>query len=151
MLEVEESQEGEGAEKGDGEALRGYCAGYIVLFSLLGLFLHSLALSASVCFLRFIFNPSADGWEEASISDGDEDGEWVDVHHSSDEETSTIVRMLCLYGRWCLGVVWLSQHTGSMYSFQTGRITIKYFVNPEMWRQYRTVKSFKGEILYHQV
>ena len=44
MLEVEESQEGEGAEKGDGEALRGYCAGYIGLFSLLGLFLHSLAL-----------------------------------------------------------------------------------------------------------
>ncbi|XP_056433867.1 protein SDA1 homolog isoform X1 [Gadus chalcogrammus] len=53
VLEVEESQEGEGAEKGD-----------------------------------------ADGWEEASISDGDEDGEWVDVHHSSDEETSTIAEKL---------------------------------------------------------
>uniref|UniRef100_A0A8C5CD46 Protein SDA1 n=1 Tax=Gadus morhua TaxID=8049 RepID=A0A8C5CD46_GADMO len=35
-----------------------------------------------------------DGWEEASISDGDEDGEWVDVHHSSDEETSTIAEKL---------------------------------------------------------
>lgn len=29
-----------------------------------------------------------DGWESASISDGDDgDGEWVDVHHSSDEGT----------------------------------------------------------------
>ncbi|XP_054468221.1 protein SDA1 homolog [Anoplopoma fimbria] len=28
-----------------------------------------------------------DGWESASISDGDEDGEWVDVHHSADEGT----------------------------------------------------------------
>ncbi|KAJ0013022.1 hypothetical protein NQD34_017356 [Periophthalmus magnuspinnatus] len=29
----------------------------------------------------------SDGWESASISDDDEDGEWVDVHHSSDEDT----------------------------------------------------------------
>uniref|UniRef100_A0A672YCZ5 Protein SDA1 n=1 Tax=Sphaeramia orbicularis TaxID=375764 RepID=A0A672YCZ5_9TELE len=29
-----------------------------------------------------------DGWESASISDDDEDGEWVDVHHSSDEDTA---------------------------------------------------------------
>lgn len=35
-----------------------------------------------------------DGWEEASISDDDEDGEWVDVHHSSDEETGAIVEKL---------------------------------------------------------
>ncbi|KAJ3605425.1 hypothetical protein NHX12_027472 [Muraenolepis orangiensis] len=35
-----------------------------------------------------------DGWEEASISDDDEDGEWVDVHHSSDEETVAMVEKL---------------------------------------------------------
>ncbi|XP_020780860.1 protein SDA1 homolog [Boleophthalmus pectinirostris] len=29
----------------------------------------------------------SDGWESASISDDDEEGEWVDVHHSSDEDT----------------------------------------------------------------
>ncbi|XP_051794537.1 protein SDA1 homolog isoform X2 [Acanthochromis polyacanthus] len=34
-----------------------------------------------------------DGWESASISDDDEDGEWVDVHHSSDEDTAEVVRM----------------------------------------------------------
>lgn len=33
-------------------------------------------------------NEDEDGWESASISDdNDEDGEWVDVHHSSDEDT----------------------------------------------------------------
>lgn len=32
-------------------------------------------------------NEEEDGWESASISDDDEDGEWVDVHHSSDEDT----------------------------------------------------------------
>lgn len=32
-----------------------------------------------------------DGWESASMSDDDEDGEWVDVHHSSDEDTGEIV------------------------------------------------------------
>lgn len=33
-------------------------------------------------------NEDEDGWESASISDeDDEDGEWVDVHHSSDEDT----------------------------------------------------------------
>lgn len=33
-------------------------------------------------------NEEEDGWESASISDEeDEDGEWVDVHHSSDEDT----------------------------------------------------------------
>ncbi|KAK7896519.1 hypothetical protein WMY93_021844 [Mugilogobius chulae] len=30
---------------------------------------------------------ASDGWESASISDDDEEGEWVDVHHSSDEDT----------------------------------------------------------------
>lgn len=34
-----------------------------------------------------------DGWESASISDDDEDGEWVDVHHSSDEDTGEVVRV----------------------------------------------------------
>lgn len=32
-----------------------------------------------------------DGWESASLSEEDEDGEWVDVHHSSDEEQQAIV------------------------------------------------------------
>lgn len=32
-----------------------------------------------------------DGWESASMSDDDEDGEWVDVHHSSDEDAGEIV------------------------------------------------------------
>lgn len=27
-----------------------------------------------------------DGWETASEEDDDSDGEWVDVHHSSDED-----------------------------------------------------------------
>lgn len=31
-----------------------------------------------------------DGWESASLSEEDEDGEWVDVHHSSDEEQQAI-------------------------------------------------------------
>ncbi|XP_031173679.1 protein SDA1 homolog [Sander lucioperca] len=36
-----------------------------------------------------------DGWESASISDDDnEDGEWVDVHHSSDEDTGEVVEKL---------------------------------------------------------
>ncbi|KAM9841135.1 protein SDA1 homolog [Aulostomus maculatus] len=35
-----------------------------------------------------------DGWESASISDDDEDGEWVDVHHSSDEDTGEAVEKL---------------------------------------------------------
>lgn len=35
-----------------------------------------------------------DGWESASISDDDEDGDWVDVHHSSDEETGEMVEKL---------------------------------------------------------
>lgn len=34
-----------------------------------------------------------DGWESASISDDDEDGEWVDVHHSSDEDAGEMVRL----------------------------------------------------------
>lgn len=38
-----------------------------------------------------------DGWESASMSDDDEDGEWVDVHHSSDEDTGEIVSGCCLY------------------------------------------------------
>ncbi|XP_049595008.1 protein SDA1 homolog [Syngnathus scovelli] len=35
-----------------------------------------------------------DGWESASVSDQDEDGEWVDVHHSSDEDTTEVAEKL---------------------------------------------------------
>ncbi|XP_071751095.1 protein SDA1 homolog [Centroberyx gerrardi] len=35
-----------------------------------------------------------DGWESASISDDDEDGEWVNVHHSSDEEAGEMAEKL---------------------------------------------------------
>ncbi|XP_029921931.1 protein SDA1 homolog [Myripristis murdjan] len=35
-----------------------------------------------------------EGWESASISDDDEDGEWVDVHHSSDEDTGEMAEKL---------------------------------------------------------
>lgn len=37
-----------------------------------------------------------DGWEIASMSEGDEDedGEWVDVHHSSDEDTTEMEEKL---------------------------------------------------------
>ena len=60
---------------------------------------HFLGLNyvSTVCLI--LLNSSTDGWEEASISDGDEDGEWVDVHHSSDEETSNIVSIqsLCVW------------------------------------------------------
>ncbi|XP_047227895.1 protein SDA1 homolog [Girardinichthys multiradiatus] len=35
-----------------------------------------------------------DGWESASISDDDEDGEWIDVHHSSDEDTGEVAEKL---------------------------------------------------------
>ncbi|XP_041826776.1 protein SDA1 homolog [Melanotaenia boesemani] len=35
-----------------------------------------------------------DGWESASISDDGEDGEWVDVHHSSDEEAGEVAEKL---------------------------------------------------------
>ncbi|XP_007558948.1 protein SDA1 homolog isoform X2 [Poecilia formosa] len=35
-----------------------------------------------------------DGWESASISDDDEDGEWVDVHHSSDEDAGEVAEKL---------------------------------------------------------
>ncbi|KAM9734617.1 protein SDA1 homolog [Menidia menidia] len=35
-----------------------------------------------------------DGWESASISDDDEDGEWVDVHHSSDEDVGEVAEKL---------------------------------------------------------
>uniref|UniRef100_A0A671VA32 Protein SDA1 n=1 Tax=Sparus aurata TaxID=8175 RepID=A0A671VA32_SPAAU len=34
------------------------------------------------------------GWESASISDDGEDGEWVDVHHSSDEDTGEVAEKL---------------------------------------------------------
>lgn len=37
-----------------------------------------------------------DGWESASISDDDEDGEWVDVHHSSDEDAGEMVSLAWL-------------------------------------------------------
>ncbi|XP_067106261.1 protein SDA1 homolog [Osmerus mordax] len=35
-----------------------------------------------------------EGWESASISDGGEDGEWVDVHHSSDEGAGEMAEKL---------------------------------------------------------
>uniref|UniRef100_A0A3P8WR27 Protein SDA1 n=1 Tax=Cynoglossus semilaevis TaxID=244447 RepID=A0A3P8WR27_CYNSE len=35
-----------------------------------------------------------DGWESASMSDDDEDGDWVDVHHSSDEDTGEVAEKL---------------------------------------------------------
>lgn len=45
------------------------------------------------CFTLNYFPPT-DGWENASISDDDEDGEWVDVHHSSDEDTGEVSEKL---------------------------------------------------------
>lgn len=41
----------------------------------------------------FVLFYITDGWESASISDDDEDGEWVDVHHSSDEDTGEVVSL----------------------------------------------------------
>ncbi|XP_023600585.1 protein SDA1 homolog isoform X3 [Myotis lucifugus] len=35
-----------------------------------------------------------DGWESASLSEESDDGEWVDVHHSSDEEQQEIAKKL---------------------------------------------------------
>lgn len=35
-----------------------------------------------------------DGWESASMSEDDEDGEWVKVHHSSDEDQTEVVRII---------------------------------------------------------
>ncbi|XP_034048282.1 protein SDA1 homolog [Thalassophryne amazonica] len=35
-----------------------------------------------------------DGWETASISDDNKDGEWVDIHHSSDEDTGEVAEKL---------------------------------------------------------
>ncbi|XP_077441696.1 protein SDA1 homolog isoform X2 [Vanacampus margaritifer] len=35
-----------------------------------------------------------DGWESASVSDEDEDGEWVDIHHSSDEDMTEVAEKL---------------------------------------------------------
>ncbi|MEE6460410.1 hypothetical protein FKM82_000958 [Ascaphus truei] len=35
-----------------------------------------------------------DGWENASLSDDDEDGEWIDVHHSSDEEQQEVAEKI---------------------------------------------------------
>ncbi|CAH2301491.1 SDA1 homolog [Pelobates cultripes] len=35
-----------------------------------------------------------DGWESASLSDDDEDGEWIDVHHSSDEEHQEVAEKI---------------------------------------------------------
>lgn len=37
-----------------------------------------------------------DGWESASMSEDDEDGEWVNVHHSSDEDQTEVVRIIPL-------------------------------------------------------
>lgn len=38
----------------------------------------------------------ADGWESASMSEDDEDGEWVNMHHSSDEDQAEVVRIIPL-------------------------------------------------------
>ncbi|XP_043078099.1 protein SDA1 homolog [Puntigrus tetrazona] len=35
-----------------------------------------------------------DGWESASMSEDDEDGEWVNVHHSSDEDQTEVTEKL---------------------------------------------------------
>ncbi|KAM8808232.1 protein SDA1 homolog [Eudromia elegans] len=35
-----------------------------------------------------------DGWESASLSEEDEDGEWIDVHHSSDEEQQEVAEKI---------------------------------------------------------
>ncbi|KAJ8286649.1 hypothetical protein GJAV_G00041560 [Gymnothorax javanicus] len=35
-----------------------------------------------------------EGWESASMSEDDEDGEWIDVHHSSDEEQGEVSERL---------------------------------------------------------
>ncbi|XP_065821568.1 protein SDA1 homolog [Labrus bergylta] len=35
-----------------------------------------------------------DGWESASVNEDDEYGEWVDVHHSSDEDTTEMAEKL---------------------------------------------------------
>ncbi|KAK9955080.1 hypothetical protein ABG768_014985 [Culter alburnus] len=35
-----------------------------------------------------------DGWESASMSEDDEDGEWVKVHHSSDEDQTEVAEKL---------------------------------------------------------
>lgn len=37
-----------------------------------------------------------DGWESASMSEDDDDSEWVNVHHSSDEDQTEVVRILSL-------------------------------------------------------
>uniref|UniRef100_A0A803XTZ0 Protein SDA1 n=1 Tax=Meleagris gallopavo TaxID=9103 RepID=A0A803XTZ0_MELGA len=41
-------------------------------------------------------NQEADGWESASMSEEDdgEDGEWIDVHHSSDEEQQEVAEKI---------------------------------------------------------
>ncbi|XP_027311833.1 protein SDA1 homolog [Anas platyrhynchos] len=41
-------------------------------------------------------NLEEDGWESASMSEGedDEDGEWIDVHHSSDEEQQEVAEKM---------------------------------------------------------
>lgn len=39
-------------------------------------------------------NAESDGWESASLSEDEEDGEWIDVHHSSDEEQQAIAEKL---------------------------------------------------------
>lgn len=52
-----------------------------------------MKLSEELCALL----PWADGWESASLSEEDnEDGEWIDVHHSSDEEQQQVVSSMCL-------------------------------------------------------
>lgn len=35
-----------------------------------------------------------DGWESASLSDDEEDGEWIDVYHSSDDEQKEVAEKL---------------------------------------------------------
>ena len=56
-------------------------------FALLLLELFQLTVSTQQCLIYH-----TDGWESTSLSEeADTNGEWVDVHHSSDEEQQEIV------------------------------------------------------------
>lgn len=55
--------------------------------------LHALCVRTECVNNIFVLFYITDGWESASISDDDEDGEWVDVHHSSDEDTGEVVSL----------------------------------------------------------
>lgn len=62
-----------------------------------------ICINSSLCFF-----PWADGWESASLSEEEEDnedGEWIDVHHSSDEEQKEVVSYMCLLLQICILVI----------------------------------------------